>query len=480
METVTLGPLVVDLDGTLITSDLLIESASAHLIRQPLALPRMMMWLADGKDRLKNELAARSEIDASVLPYHPELLDWLREEHAGGRQLVLASASDQDLVSAVSDHLGIFDEAWGTSPGVNLKSEAKRDLLVERFGEGGFDYVGNHSADLTVWDSAANAHVVGSPSLARRAEEVATVGTVFPSARGSQIRALIKAMRPHQWAKNALVVVPLFTAQLVGSPSALLHTLLAVITFCLAASSVYLLNDIVDVAEDRLHPTKRRRPFASGDLNLLVGWLAWPALAVSAFAVSIGFLPWRFTLVLACYLAITLAYSSWAKRKAVLDVVTLGALYTIRIVAGAAAIGAPLTSWLLSFSMLFFLSLALVKRVSELTQLRRREQLLAKGRGYYADDLELLSSYGVASSIGAVVIFALYINDPATASLYRTPEVLGLAIPILLAWLMRCWLWAHRGDMNEDPIVFAMRDAKSLFAGGAFVLVFLAANGLHL
>jgi 4-hydroxybenzoate polyprenyltransferase len=216
--------------------------------------------------------------------------------------------------------------------------------------------------------------------------------------------------------------VPLFTAQVAGSPGALLHTMIAVLAFCLAASSVYLLNDIVDVAEDRHHPTKRRRPFASGRLNLMVGWIAWPVLALAAFGLSIAFLPWQFTLVLACYLAITLAYSSWAKRKAVLDVITLGALYTIRIVAGAAAIAAPLTSWLLSFSMLFFLSLALVKRVSELTQLRRREQLLAKGRGYYADDLELLSSYGVATSIGAVVIFSLYVNDPATAALYRTPS----------------------------------------------------------
>jgi 4-hydroxybenzoate polyprenyltransferase/phosphoserine phosphatase len=474
------APLAVDLDGTLLSSDLLVESASAHLIRQPLALLQMLGWLADGKDRLKGELASRTDLDASVLPYHPEVLAWLREEHAGGRQLVLASASDQELVSAVSDHLGIFDEAWGTSPGVNLKSEAKRDLLVERFGEGGFDYVGNHADDLAVWDAAAEAHVVGSAALARRAEEVATVGEVFPSARGNQAVALLKAMRPHQWAKNALVAVPLFAAQVIGSPAALMHTLLAVIAFCLAASSVYLLNDIVDVAEDRHHPTKRRRPFASGGLNLLVGWVAWPLLALAAFGLSIAFLPWRFTLVLACYLAITLAYSSWAKRKAVLDVITLGALYTIRIVAGAAAIAAPLTSWLLSFSMLFFLSLALVKRVSELTQLRRREQLLAKGRGYYADDLELLSSYGVASSIGAVVIFSLYINDPATAALYRTPELLGLAIPILLAWLMRCWLWAHRGDMNEDPIVFAVRDPKSILAGAAFVLVFLAANGLHL
>jgi 4-hydroxybenzoate polyprenyltransferase len=479
MDTANPAPLAVDLDGTLISSDLLIESASAHMIRQPLSVLRMAGWLAGGKDRLKVELASRSELDASVLPYHPEVLSWLQAEHARGRSLVLASASDQRLVSQVSDHLGIFDEAWGTSPGVNLKSHAKRDLLVSRFGEGGFEYVGNHPHDLAIWGAAAQAHVVGSRALVARAAKVADVGQTF-AARGGQGRALLKAMRPHQWAKNALVAVPLFTAQLVSSSEALLHTVLAVLAFCLAASSVYLLNDIVDVAEDRHHPTKRRRPFASGRLNLLVGWVAWPVLALAAFAVSFSFLPWRFTVVLAAYLAITVAYSSWAKRKAVLDVITLGALYTIRIVAGAAAIAAPLTSWLLSFSMLFFLSLALIKRVSELTQLRSREQLLAKGRGYYADDLELLSSYGVATSIGAVVIFSLYVNDPATAALYRTPEILGLAIPILLAWLMRCWLWAHRGDMNEDPIVFAVRDPKSLLAGAAFVLVFLAANGLHL
>jgi len=264
-----------------------------------------------------------------------------------------------------------------------------------------------------------------------------------------------------------------------GDPEAVLKTLLAIVLFSLTASSVYLINDIIDVPSDRVHPTKSKRPFASGRLSLLVGWLTWPLLVLVAFGIAVALLPWQFAMILALYFGTSLGYAFWAKRKAVLDVIVLGGLYTIRMVAGAAAILTPLTLWLITFSMLLFLSLALIKRVSELTRVRRT-QALSRGRGYLDTDLELLSSYGVASSVGAVVIFALYLNDPHTAQLYATPALLGLAIPVLLAWLMRCWLWAHRGDMDEDPIVFAAKDPKSLLAGVAFVAVFVAANVIRL
>lgn len=468
-------PLAVDLDGTLVASDLLVEAASAHLLRRPLALPRMLGWLAGGRARFKAELAACTDFDPSLLPYHPEVLAWLREEHAAGRHLVLSSASDHRLVRQVADHLGIFSEHLGTAGGVNLKGPAKRDQLVSRYGEHGFDYVGDHRHDLPIWEASSTAHVVGH-RLAARVARTATVGRTFGSVQAGRRAAVLQAMRPHQWAKNALVAVPLLTAQRVGDLAAVTATVLGIVAFCLAASAGYLLNDLVDIEHDRHHPVKRRRPFAAGRLSLLLGWALWPVLVLAAATISVAWMPWQFTVTLAAYLAASVGYSAWAKRKAVLDVVTLGGLYTIRIVAGAAAIAAPLSLWLLTFSMLFFLSLALVKRVSELTRVRLREEAFAKGRGYHSDDLELLSSYGVASSIGAVVIFSLYLNDVHTAELYETPALLGLAVPVLLAWLMRCWLWAHRGDMHEDPIVFAVKDPKSLLAGALFAGVFVAAN----
>lgn len=479
----TKRPLAVDLDGTLIRSDLLTEAASTFATRSPFGILAMARWVVRGRDVLKVELADRIPVHPESLPYRPDVLEWLRQQHAEGRPLLLVSASEERYVEAVADHLGIFDRYAGTTRGTNLKASRKRDFLVNEFGVGGYDYVGNESADLPVWADAHTAHVVGPTSLVARVPAGVPVGMTFAASSGGAARHLFKAMRPHQWLKNILVAVPLVTAQLVGDASAVLGTLLAFVLFCLTASSVYLLNDIIDVPNDRIHPEKRRRPFASGELSLLSGWLAWPAMAALAFALALALLPWAFAVVLAIYFGLTLVYSTWAKRKAVLDVVVLGGLYTIRMVAGGAAIAVPLTMWLVTFSILFFLSLALIKRVSELSGVRQIEGAepwaAVPGRGYMASDLELLSSYGVAASIGSVVIFTLYLQDAHTQQLYASPRVLGLAIPILLAWLMRCWLWAHRGHMAEDPIVFAAKDPKSLLAGAAFVAVFVAANVLH-
>lgn len=465
-------PLVVDLDGTLIRSDMLVETASSHLIRSPQQLLRLAGWLARGRTHLKSQLAAQADVEFADLPYRHDLIAWLQEERAAGRQLVLATASNSRLADGVADATGLFDEVFSSDESVNLKSEAKRDRLVERFGDRGYDYVGNSRSDVPVWAAARTAHVVGGPRLVTRADAVTTVGRVFRD-DSSTARSLVRALRPHQWVKNALVLVPLFTAQLVTDRDAVLDALIATLCFCIAASSVYVLNDIADLANDRHHPIKRMRPFASGRLSVVAGWFLWPALLVVSL-LGAATVNWVFFGTLVTYLAITVVYTFWGKKVPVLDVVSLGLLYTIRIIAGAAAILAPLSMWLLTFSMLLFLSLALIKRVSELTR-ARAELKEARGRGYRDTDLELLSSYGVASSIGAVVIFSLYVNDPTTAQLYRTPEVLWVSVPILLAWLMRCWLLAHRGEMNEDPIVFAIRDRASILAGLLVAAAFLTA-----
>lgn len=269
--------------------------------------------------------------------------------------------------------------------------------------------------------------------------------------------------------------MPLLAGHLLGSPEQVLDALLAFLTFGLCASSVYLLNDLLDLEDDRHHPVKRKRPFASGALPLVWGGAMFPMLLVAAFLMAWLFLPWRFSAVLLGYYGLTLAYSAFLKRRVMVDVVVLAALYTIRIIAGAAAVGAHLTFWLLAFSMFIFLSLALVKRYAELHATKARGLLKTRGRGYEASDLPLISSLGSAAGYLAVLVLALYIQDAKTASLYRHPQAIWLACPLLLYWISRTWIIAHRGQMHDDPVVFAIRDRVSLAIVALCGFVFWAA-----
>lgn len=470
-------PLVVDLDGTLLRTDLLHETASAYLTRHPWRVAQVVGWLADGKVRLKRELASRHTLEPASLPYHPEVLDFVAEQRATGRHVVLATASLASQAEAVADHLGLFDEVLASSGDLNLDATRKRDLLVERFGAGGYDYVGNHGDDRAVWAGATDAYAVSDDR--RLLASVPNVRQVFAPRHRSRGAALLRAARPHQWVKNLLLFLPLLAAHLVGDPTAVARSVLGFVLFSLTASSVYLFNDIADVASDRHHPKKRGRPFASGDLDLATGWVAWPALLVTSLVVSALLLPPLFTATLVGYLALTLAYTVDLKRRAVVDVVTLALLYTARIVAGAAATGAALSFWLLTFSLFFFLSLAFIKRVSELTRVRRTEGTTeegVRGRGYVHQDLELLTSLGVTAGYAATVVLALYVHDARTAALYRTPQVLWASVPLILSWISRAWLVAHRGNMDEDPILYAVRDRVSLVIGALVLLVFLVAK----
>ena len=473
-------PVVVDLDGTLIRSDLLIETASRFVTARPLQAPRLLGWLAQGRAPLKAALADAAGIDAAGLPYNEALIDWLRAQKAAGRRLVLATASHQALAEQVAAHLGLFDEVLGSDGSVNLKARHKRERLVQRFGERGFDYVGNDWADIPVWQAAAQAHLVGGPGrLLQAVQALGNLGQRFDDGRPSTVAAVAKAMRPHQWMKNLLILVPLFAAHRYGDLASVLAALLAFVVFSLTASSVYLLNDIVDVGDDRHHHRKRKRPFAAGHLSLLHGWLIWPGLLVIAFGLSALTLPWAFTAVLAGYLVLTVAYSLRLKQSALVDVMLLAVLYTVRIVAGAAAIGVPLSFWLLTFSMFLFLSLAFIKRFSELKGAHSAGQQGAiRGRGYYPEDFTMVAALGAAAGQIAVLVLALYIQDSHTAELYRQPKLIWLACPLLLYWISRAWLIAHRGWMHDDPIVFALKDRTSWFVVAGFVAVFALARVL--
>ncbi len=463
-------PICVDLDGSLIHSDLLLESFLLLIKRNPLYLLLIPFWLLRGKAVLKAEIAARVELNGAALPYTQAFVAWLREQKQQGRALWLCTASDHRLAQAVADHLQIFDGVLASDGQTNLSGSNKAKALVARFGEKGFDYCGNHRVDLKVWGHARQAVVVnGAAGLVKQVQSVAALGPVF-EAPVLGLRAVTKALRVHQWAKNALIFVPLATAHRMNDGGALIHSLMAFLAFSLCASSVYLLNDMLDLESDRQHHSKCRRPFASGQISLLFGLVMAPGLLVAAIALS-SLLPWQFLGVLAAYYVVTLAYSFKLKRVVMIDVLVLAGLYTVRIVAGAAAAAIPLSFWLLMFSIFIFLSLAIVKRYAELYVMREKGKLTASGRGYQVADLSILQNLGTASGYISILVLALYVNSPDIAVMYGHPKVVWALVPVMLYWISRIWMETHRGNMHDDPLVYAMKDRISLLTGGAAVAV---------
>lgn len=466
-------PLCVDLDGTLTPIDTLHESLLDLAKQAPAALLQLPGWLARGKAAFKREVAARSELDVATLPYRQDLLDWLREQRDSGRRLVLATAAHRSIADAVAAHLGIFDEVIATGDGDNLHGDGKRRALVARFGERGYDYVGNEAADLAVWRSARTAIVVGHPRLSARAAAVAEAGPVFAPEPATP-KLWIRAMRLYQWVKNLLVFVPAVLAHRIGEPAVLADSLLAFLAFGLCASSVYLINDLLDLGADRQHRRKCLRPFASGRLSARGGVIAAGSLLLLSVAVALA-AGLAFALVLALYFGFTLAYSLRLKRAATVDVMTLAGLYTLRIVAGGAATEVQVTFWLLAFSMFLFLSLAMAKRYTELFEAAKAGAASAAGRGYQASDLPTLLSLGISAGYAAVVIMALYVNSQESITRYGDPRPLWLICPLMLYWISRVWMLSSRGRMTDDPIVFALTDRISLGVFGVMgVCVLLA------
>ncbi|GAA0723910.1 UbiA family prenyltransferase [Dokdonella soli] len=461
-------PLCVDLDGTLIRTDLLLESALALLRRNPFYLVCFIVWLARGRAHLKREVATRARIDVASLPYDERVLAWLREAGVGRRR-VLCTASDQSLADAVAAEVAGFETVLGSDGVRNLGGHGKRDALCELYGERGFDYAGNAAVDLHVWRHARRAIVVNAPAgLVRRVRSECEVERVFERCGGGW-RTWLRALRPHQWLKNTLVFVPMLAAHLAFAPEAMLRALIAFVAFSLCASGAYVLNDLFDLEADRRHPGKCLRPFAAGELPPAAGLVAAPLLMLAAVAVAALLSP-QFVLVLLIYGVSTLAYSLILKRVAMLDVVTLAALYTVRIIGGAVAIPVEASFWLLAFSMFLFLSLAMVKRYTELRRVAASDESKAAGRGYKVDDLALIQSLGTSSGYLSVLVLAFYINSTKSAALYRHHLVLWLLTPVLLYWISRVWLIARRGDMHDDPVVFALTDRASL----AVLIVFAA------
>lgn len=464
-------PLCVDLDGTLVKSDVMVDSVFALLRRQPSAALRIPLWLARGKAGFKAEIAARVQIAPETLPYNQPLLEYLRAEHAAGRQIYLATAADERPARAIAEYLGIFAGVIATSGRKNLAGKAKLAILEERFA-GGFAYVGNASPDVVLLQHAQVAMLANPRTGVKGAlrSKGTAVARTFEDRR-PRAKALLRAVRVSQWPKNILIFVPMLLAHVLFNRQKLTAATIGFFCFSFAASATYILNDLLDLEADRRHPRKRLRPFAAGDLSGTSGAGLMIVLIAAAAALA-RFESRRFLLTLALYCVTTLAYSFVLKKLALLDVLTLAGLYTVRLAAGAAATQVPLSPWFETFSLFFFLSLAVVKRYSELHNLRRAGEDARNGRGYQVGDIEQLRSFGTASGYASVVVFSLYINNPEITKLYSHPHWLWLMAPLLIYWISRIWLLAHRGELDEDPVVFALTDRWSpLFALVALIVL---------
>jgi len=474
-------PLVVDLDGTLILTDMLHESALKLFRDYPAQIAKVPIWLAGGKAVLKRKLADRVEIDACTLPYNLPFLEWLRGEKAKGRALILCTASDHTFAESIAAHLGIFDEVIASDGLENIAGDRKAAALEARFGLRCFDYAGNSKADLAVCKSARNAIIVNAkPSLELQAKDLCNVERVFPPAvKGTRVWS--QALRTHQWLKNILLFVPLLASHDLGNTSAWLTLVFAFFSFSICASAVYVANDLLDLESDRLHLRKRKRPFAAGLVPVAQGVVLAPILLVIAFSIGAivgpAFLGW-----LLFYFVVTCAYSWSLKRILLVDCLTLAMLYTLRIVAGAAAIANVMSFWLIAFSVFLFLSLAFVKRYAELEDLMAPGEAgkdTLHGRGYTVRDAPLILTMGVVSGYAAVLVLALYLNSDEVLLLYPSHEIIWGSVPIMLFWISWMWFQANRGHMDDDPLVYAVKDRTSIVAGLCFGLL-MAAGSLSL
>lgn len=463
-------PLAVDLDGTLIATDLLWESLFLLLRKNPLYLFLVPLWFARGRAVLKLEIARRVDLDTAALPYRKEVLERLHAEHDKGRQLVLATGAPRKFAERIARHLGVFDAVLATDANENLTSHNKRDALVAAYGDAGFDYYGNSRQDIEIFEAARQTAVVAPDRAAARwqaARNCELIATPKPT-----VGTVLKMLRVHQWLKNGLVAVPAVLSHEFLNLGMMASCAVAFISFSAAASAVYIVNDFFDLTLDRRHPTKRNRPFASGLLSMRFGMAAIAVL----LTVSLGaafFLPPLFHGALFAYFIATSAYSLSIKRMLLLDVLMLAGLYTARILAGAAATNIDVSFWLLAFSIFFFLSLALVKRYVELRSSVLVPGERIAGRGYRAEDQEIIAQAGMASAFSAVMVLALYIDSAAVRELYPHPWMVWPLAPLVLYLTMRIWILARRDELHDDPVVFIVSDWRSQIAIliGAVMLV---------
>ncbi len=477
IETGTLRPLCVDLDGTLVKSDTLVDSLLLLVRSRPLQAVRAPLWLKGGNAAFKAQesaLAGRARCGSSAVE-PPIARVSFRTAGRGPQALSCDGSGYAPGAIASLDHLGLFEAVLASDGQTNRTGNHKLASLQERFPGESFDYIGNARPDAPVLAQCGEA-MVANPTRSLRARmrsgKIPVVRSFNDRAAGG--KSFLRAIRLHQWAKNVLIFLPMLLAHALKLPL-LVNASVAFLCFSVCASATYIVNDLLDMEVDRRHPKKRYRPFAAGDLQAATGFAIVVLFLAAAFT-GAAFLPHGFLGWLLVYLATTLAYSLRLKRVVLLDVLLLSGLYTLRLLAGAAAVSVKISPWMAAFSVFLFLSLAIVKRFSELENVRAQGGQLSNGRGYLLSDIEQLRSFGTASGLAAVVIFALYINGTDTVGLYRHPARMWLIMPLLILWIFRVWLLASRGELDEDPVIFAVTDPTSLLIGLCVALIaFLAA-----
>lgn len=468
-------PLCVDCDGTLLRTDLLHESLVRVLLRKPWMIFPCALWLFRGRAYMKERLAEIAGIDVAALPFREEVINYIKAKRTEGGCVLLVTAAAKPLATAVAEHCGLFDEVLASDSGTNLKGHVKKNALVNRFGVSGFHYVGDSSSDLAVWESCDEAILVGKGGSLRSRVSAVNSNIKEVGLEQSNLRTWFKLIRIHQWAKNLIIFIPLITAHKIFDVPSLFSSVAAFFAFSLLASATYILNDLYDLEHDRVHRTKRGRPLASGVISLPAGVLLALILGLIAVLIGLAVSP-LFLAVLGVYFVSTLLYSVSFKRAPMVDVIMLAGLYTWRLVAGSVATGIVLSAWLLAFAMFFFASLAMAKRFVELSDsdLGTIGDAI-KGRGYRASDKSLIGILGGASAVVSVLVIILYVNSPDVRILYAHPYLLLLLAPLFFYWLGRVWLLASRGDLHEDPVLFAVKDKVSYFVALWMVAVIVVA-----
>lgn len=451
-------PLVVDLDGTLTPGDIFFEQIATYLLWRPLGVFQFPFWLSKGKAHLKSQIARRVPLDSQNLPFRRNMIDWLKFQKSKGRLLVLATASHLTAARAATDGLNLFDAVLATTDRINLQGEEKLKAVLARLKGPAFFYLGDCAADLPLWRACKQGLAVNPDKrLEILLNQEAGAFTVFRDSPG-RIRTFLKAIRAYQWSKNLLVFAPVMAAHQLMDPAIFIPTLLSFISLSLCASAVYLLNDLLDRDVDRSHPVKRERPVAAGRFPIKAALALIPFFLFAAFSIGL-FLPPAFLWILAGYLGLTTLYSYFLKKIVLVDVLCLALLYTVRIFAGAAASQVPISKWFALFSIFFFFSLAMLKRTSELK--KSKDSASLRKRGYRFSDLQPVFSLGLGSGFVSLLVMILYQTSPEIYKLYRHPGWLWAMMPVLLFWMGRMWLLAYRGRMDEDPLLFSLRDRTS-------------------
>ena len=474
-----LTPLCIDLDGTLIRSDLLFEALVRLVTAHPVTLLRAPAALLAGRAHLKRLVMTRADLDYAHLPVREEVMALARQAHTEGRPVHLVTAADEVAAQHVADRLGIFTAVHGSRPGRNLKGQRKAAFLVDTFGSQQFDYVGDSPVDVPVWNEARHAYVVGAGAETLKRSRSGRPMTVLApmTPEPTLLASWWKALRPHQWTKNLLVLVPLLTSGRLLDPASISWALLTCLLFSAVASGTYVANDLLDMQSDRVHPTKRHRPFAGSRIPVMQGIVVGTLMVVGGCAVSFLVNP-KLGLTMVAYSAATLAYSVRFKSAVLIDVTLLAGLYATRIFAGAVAIDVDLSFWLLAFAVFAFFSLALAKRYAEILRHPTGLDVRTNRRGYRATDAAPVLSLGTAAGVASVVILSLYINDSTARGAYGHPLLLWLIVPALLYWISRVWIVSTRGEMTDDPIVWALSDRLSLGVGGIVAALYVVARYL--